>query len=74
MIRGLESLRESSTGETMVNVRWRGLVLANVNGSLGRSGVHSRQQQLSLRKTGENKHRGRAKGVREMKEERVTKQ
>lgn len=32
----------------MVNVKWRGLVVANVNGSLWQSGVHSRLQQLAL--------------------------
>lgn len=32
----------------MVNVKWRGLVVANFNGSLWQSGVHSRIQLLAL--------------------------
>lgn len=32
----------------MVKANWRGMVVANVNGSLWQSGVHSRLQQLAV--------------------------
>lgn len=48
----------------MVNANQRGMVEANVNGSLWQSGAHSGLQQLALsavKKDAGNKHRGERK-------------